>query len=53
MWTARTNTPEVFVNALRALQAQASGPVRDHFAIGHDGSFDLDTLAIELRASGR
>ena len=50
VWTARTNTPQVFVTALQALQAQASAAVRDYFAIGPEGSFDLDTLAIEALA---
>ena len=48
VWTARTNTAEVFVAALRALQAQASQAVRNHFGIGPDGSFDLETLAFEV-----
>lgn len=51
VWTARTNTPDLFVGALQALQAQASGPVRDHFGIGPDGSFDLDTVAVEAKVA--
>lgn len=47
VWVARTRTPEVMVAALRALQAGASEPVRAHFGIGPDGSFDLDTVTIE------
>lgn len=50
VWTERTNTPELYVKALRGLQAQASAPVRDHFAIDEDGSFELDTLTIETIA---
>jgi SAM-dependent methyltransferase len=51
VWTARTNTPEPFVAALRLLQAQASAAVRAHFAIGPDGGFDLDTATIEAKAN--
>lgn len=47
VWTARTKTPSVHVAALTALQAGASEAVRSHFAIGPDGSFDLDTTVIE------
>jgi SAM-dependent methyltransferase len=50
VWTQRTNTPEVYANAIRSLQAQASAPVREHFAIGQDGGFELDTLTIEAVA---
>ncbi|WP_158813782.1 class I SAM-dependent methyltransferase [Methylocapsa sp. S129] len=50
VWTERTKTPELYVKAIRSLQAQASAPVRDHFAISEDGSFELDTLAIEAVA---
>ena len=46
-WTARTRTPAVCTAALTHLQGHASAPVRDHFAIGSDGSFDLDSLLIE------
>jgi SAM-dependent methyltransferase len=51
VWTERTKTPEPYQTAILMLQAQASGAVRDHFAIGADGSFDLDTLTIEAVAS--
>lgn len=47
-WTARTRTPEVCRAALKHLQAQASAPVRDYFAIGSDGSFDLDSMLVEV-----
>jgi hypothetical protein len=50
VWTERTNTPELYVNAIRNLQARASAPVREHFAIGADGGFELDTLTIEAAA---
>jgi ubiquinone/menaquinone biosynthesis C-methylase UbiE len=50
VWTQRTKTPELYVNALRMIQRQASAAVRDHFAIGEDGGFELDTLVIEAVA---
>ncbi|MDX7952639.1 class I SAM-dependent methyltransferase [Lichenihabitans sp. Uapishka_5] len=48
-WTARTRTPAVCRAALLHLQAEASVPVRDYFAIGPDGSFDLDAILVEVR----
>jgi SAM-dependent methyltransferase len=50
VWTERTKTPEPLATAIRMLQAQASAAVREHFAIGADGSFDLETLTIEAVA---
>lgn len=47
-WTARTRTPEVCKAALLYLQANASAPVRDYFSIAADGSFDLDSVTIEV-----
>jgi len=49
-WTERTNTPPPYATAIRLLQAQASAAVREHFAIGEDGSFTIDTLTIEAVA---
>jgi len=46
VWIARTRTPPVHEAAIRALQGSASEAVRQHFAIGEDGSFDLDVAAI-------
>lgn len=46
-WTARTRTPAVRRAALEDVQANASAPVRNYFAIGPDGSFDLDSLLVE------
>jgi ubiquinone/menaquinone biosynthesis C-methylase UbiE len=46
-WIARMQTPPVRRDAVRALQAGASAPVATHFEIGPDGSFVLDTIAIE------
>jgi SAM-dependent methyltransferase len=51
VWTERTKTPELYTKAIFNLQAQASAPVRDHFAITGDGGFSLDTLTIEAVAS--
>ncbi|MFE1601392.1 class I SAM-dependent methyltransferase [Methylobacterium sp. ID0610] len=50
-WIARMRTPETHVQAIRALQALASEPVRRHFAIEPDGSFFIDGLMIEARAA--
>jgi ubiquinone/menaquinone biosynthesis C-methylase UbiE len=42
-WVARTRTPDVHIDAIRALQVVAPEEVRQHFAIETDGSFMLDT----------
>lgn len=47
-WTGRMATPAAHVAAIRSLQAGFSEAVRSHFAIEADGSFMLNTLAIEL-----
>jgi ubiquinone/menaquinone biosynthesis C-methylase UbiE len=49
-WIARMRTPEVFVGAIRALQAGAPKEVKDHFAIKEDGSFTIDTMMLEAVA---
>ncbi|HEY4276261.1 MAG TPA: hypothetical protein VGM68_12305, partial [Rhizomicrobium sp.] len=46
-WIARMRTPEVFANAIRALQSGAPEEVRRHFAIKENGSFTIDTMMIE------
>lgn len=46
-WIERMCTPPVQVEAIRALQAQATEAVRRHFAIEPDGSFMLDTMSLE------
>jgi ubiquinone/menaquinone biosynthesis C-methylase UbiE len=46
-WIARMQTPPLFAEAIRALQSGASAPVATHFEIEPDGSFMLDTIAIE------
>ena len=53
VWIKRTRTAETFARAIRLLQADASAPVRTHFAIGPDGSFDLDTCVFEVRPAPR
>jgi SAM-dependent methyltransferase len=47
-WTARTRTPDVCKAALQHLQRSASAPVRDYFKIDEGGSFDLDSLLVEV-----
>jgi len=42
IWTERMRTPKVQADAIRALQGVAPADVLRHFAIGPDGSFDLD-----------
>ncbi len=48
-WIARMQTPAVRSEAIRSLQAVASAPVAKHFAIEPDGSFLLDSIAIEAK----
>ena len=50
-WTARTRVPPETAAAIRRLQEGASAGVRAHFAIGEDGSFDLDTVTMVARAA--
>ncbi|CAN7218308.1 class I SAM-dependent methyltransferase [Phenylobacterium sp. LjRoot219] len=50
-WTERMRTPPVQVEAVRALQRQASDEVRGHFAIEPDGSFLLDVMVLEATAA--
>ncbi len=49
-WAARTGVKPETAAAIRALQEGASVAVRSHFAIGPDGSFDLDTATLVARA---
>ncbi|EKE72987.1 class I SAM-dependent methyltransferase [Gallaecimonas xiamenensis] len=42
-WVARMQTPQVQVDAIRALQRQASTEVSDYFDFADDGSFRVDT----------
>lgn len=50
-WTERMRTPAVQVEAVRALQRQASEDVRAHFEIEPDGSFQLDVMTLEATAA--
>lgn len=50
-WTARTRTPAPHAEAIRSLQAMAPAIVREHFAVGTDGSFDLEAATILARAT--
>jgi SAM-dependent methyltransferase len=50
VWTARTRTPDAHVAATRSLQMTAPYIVKQHFAIGEDGSFDLEAATIVVRA---
>lgn len=47
-WTQRMRTPEVMVEAIRALQTAVAEPVRRHFAIESDGSFMIDVATFEV-----
>ncbi|QAY79054.1 class I SAM-dependent methyltransferase [Sphingosinicella sp. BN140058] len=47
-WVARMRTPPVQIDAIRALQRQASATVRDAFAISDDGSFTIPVATFEL-----
>ena len=49
-WVARMKTPEVLQAAIRYLQQQTSDEVKQHFAVGDDGSFTTDTLMFQARA---
>lgn len=50
VWTARTRTPPVHVQAIRSLQSICPAVVREHFSVGSDGSFDLETASFVVRA---
>jgi hypothetical protein len=49
-WTARMQTPDENVRAIRALQAAAAADTGDYFAIETDGSFLLDVVLLEVGA---
>lgn len=51
VWTARTRTPKLHADAIRALQQAAPALVQEHFALGPDGSFDLQSATILARAA--
>lgn len=45
-WVERMRTPEVFRQAIRALQQAVGQEVRDYFEIADDGSFSFDVLVL-------
>lgn len=48
VWIARTRTSPAHASVIRSLQDGAPARVREYFAIGADGSFDLDTVTIVM-----
>lgn len=50
VWIARTRASELHAAAIRSLQETAPEPLRQHFAIESDGSFEIETVAFELHA---
>ncbi|MDB5726052.1 MAG: ubiE [Novosphingobium sp.] len=44
VWTQRTNTPADRISILEGLQREAGAEVRTQFAIGADGSFDIEAV---------
>ena len=46
-WVTRMRTPEVQVEAIRALQAVMARPVTHHFAIQNDGSYTIDVALMQ------
>jgi hypothetical protein len=50
VWIARTRTPRAHADVIRSLQDEAPGIVREHFAIGTDGSFDLQAATLVVQA---
>ena len=51
VWTARTQTSPTRAGAIRSLQDEAPTIVRERFAIGADGSFDLETATFVVQAT--
>jgi SAM-dependent methyltransferase len=45
-WVTRMQTPELHRQAIRSLQQRMSAEIQQHFEIGEDGSFMLDTAVI-------
>jgi ubiquinone/menaquinone biosynthesis C-methylase UbiE len=52
-WVARMKTPADRVAVLRGLLKNAPAEVREHFNVGEDGSFDIQTAMIECRSAPR
>jgi SAM-dependent methyltransferase len=51
VWIARTRTPLLYADAIRALQRAAPPAVQTHFAIAEDGSFNLEAATFVVRAA--
>ena len=51
VWIARTRASALHAETIRSLQTGAPAIVRDRFAIGPDGSFDLESATIVARAA--
>jgi len=49
-WVTRMRTPDLYVGAIRGLQANMPREVTDYLELEPDGSFTIDTLTIEARA---
>jgi ubiquinone/menaquinone biosynthesis C-methylase UbiE len=49
VWIGRTRTAPTHADAIRSLWAGAPAPVKDHFAVGDDGSFDLEAATLVVR----
>ncbi len=52
LWIARTATPESHAESIRRLQEQSPELVRRYFAVGADGSFNLDTATMSIVPAG-
>ena len=50
-WVARTRTPALLTEAIRQFQQHAPEEVQAHFGFEADGSFMLDAVCFEARAS--
>jgi len=51
VWIARTRAPAAHADAIRSLQDGAPPIVREHFAIGPDGSFDIHAATLVVQAA--
>lgn len=50
-WIGRMRTPKLQADAIRALQAAVSEPVRQHFEVEPNGTFTIDSAVFTLRAA--
>jgi SAM-dependent methyltransferase len=49
-WVTRMRTPDVYIGAIRGLQANMPREVADYLELEPDGSFTIDMLTIEAKA---